>query len=105
MLSFGETFASSIETHGGRYGKTAGLQMGAGFVFPGESLKESPKLYFLYFTYTGAEWKFLSNSNLIALADNERIQFGQGNANRDIKYGRTYFEVLNRAKLASKEPK
>ncbi|MGI9035349.1 MAG: hypothetical protein ACR2GD_04845 [Pyrinomonadaceae bacterium] len=70
----------------GRTAKASSLSLGAGFVFQGDILKEEPTDYFIYFYYTGDVWKFLKSSKLIALVDGARIQFGDGDADRDVKY-------------------
>lgn len=62
--------------------------LGAGFMFSGDTLKESVTDYFIIFDYSGEEWKFLKTSKLIALVDGgERIQFGEGEAVRDVERG------------------
>jgi hypothetical protein len=61
------------------------LLLGAGFIFNGDTLKESPKDYYIYFDYSGESWAFIKNSKLIFLVDGERIQFGDGEADRTIK--------------------
>jgi hypothetical protein len=61
------------------------LLLGAGFIFSGDTLKESPKDYIIYFDYSGESWAFIKSSKLIFLVDGERIQFGDGEADRTIK--------------------
>ena len=61
------------------------LLLGAGFIFTGDTLKESPKDYLIYFDYSGESWAFLKSSKLIFLVDGERIQFGEGEVDRTIK--------------------
>lgn len=61
--------------------------LGSGFMFSGNKLEAEPDEYFLIFNYSGAQWQFLRTSKLIALADDERIQFGDGEAIRDVKRG------------------
>ncbi len=61
--------------------------LGAGFHFPGDTLKESVEDYFILFDYSGEEWQFLRKSKLIALIDGERVQFGDGEAVHDTTRG------------------
>lgn len=88
MIGFGESVAMAIanSSPNGRTAKASSLALGAGFVFQGDTLKQEPADYFIYFYYSGDDWKFLKSSKLIALVDGERIQFGDGDADRDVKY-------------------
>ncbi len=79
--------AMSIIARGGMGAQPTMIFLGAGFMFSGDTLKETPNDYFILFDYSGAEWQFLKTSKLIALVDGERIQFGEGEALRDVGRG------------------
>ncbi len=91
----GNNLVTSGEQFGAMLGKAMGgssdprgipvLLLGAGFVFSGDTLKEAPKDYLIYFDYSGESWAFLKSSKLIFLVDGERIQFGDGEVDRTIK--------------------
>lgn len=88
LVTTGEQFGAALATAmGGRSSISSIpiLLLGGGFLFTGDALKESPKDYFIYFDYSGESWAFLKNSKLIFLVDDERIQFGDGEADRSIK--------------------
>lgn len=89
LIGFGENLAEVLAGGiGGRRGNVSVLMLGSGFGFKGDTLKEEPSDYYLYFYYSGEQWKFLRNTKLIALLDGEtRIQFGEGEAIRNIGYG------------------
>ncbi len=77
------------------------LLLGAGFVFSGDTLKESPKHYVIYFDYSGESWAFIKSSKLIFLVDDERIQFGEGKSDRTVKKQSGVQEIISF--LASKD--
>jgi hypothetical protein len=88
LVTSGEQFGAMLAgAMGGRSSLSVVpiLLLGAGFVFTGDTLKQSPKDYIIYFDYSGESWAFLKNSNLIFLVDDERIQFGEGQVDRTIK--------------------
>ena len=68
--------------------------LGAGFMFPGDMLKETPNDYFIPFDYSGEEGQFLKKSKLIAIVDGERIQFGDGEVVRDVERGGSVSEKI-----------
>ncbi len=72
---------------GGAGTRPSMIFLGAGFQFSGDTLKTTPTDYFILFDYSGEEWQFLKKSKLIALIDDERVQFGDGDALRDVERG------------------
>jgi hypothetical protein len=88
LVTSGEQFGAMLAgAMGGRSSPSVVpiLLLGAGFVFTGDVLKESPKDYLIYFDYSGESWAFIKNSKLIFLVDDERIQFDEGQVDRTIK--------------------
>lgn len=88
LVTSGEQFGAALATAmGGRSSLSSIpiLLLGGGFIFTGDTLKESPKDYVVYFDYSGESWAFLKSSKLIFLVDGERIQFGDGEADRSIE--------------------
>jgi hypothetical protein len=90
LITGGEQFAAALAGSMGGYGRASSIPMlmlGAGFYYHGETLHETPNDYAIFFNYSADSWKFLKNSKLIAMIDdNERIQFGEGEVDRDIKF-------------------
>ncbi len=64
------------------------LLFGSGFFFETENLSD-PIIddFAMFFTWNGSRWLFLYNSKLIALADGERIRFGEGVRSSRINLG------------------
>lgn len=87
LTSTGESFAEALGKSMGGMGSGSSLSylmLGAGFIFKTDTLKENQQDFFIYFIYSGDRWKFLKNTNLIMLIDGERVQFGEGEADRDV---------------------
>jgi hypothetical protein len=89
LIGFGASFAEAMAQGTGavRGSASSSIYLGAAFTFPSDTLRQSVTDYFLLFDYSGSEWQFLKTSKLIALVDGERIQFGSGEAVRDVKSG------------------
>lgn len=88
LVTSGEQFGAMLAAAAAGRRSAAAVPMlllGAGFIFSGNTLKESPKDYVIYFDYSGESWAFLKNSKLIFLVDDERIQFGEGEVDRTVK--------------------
>ena len=86
--------ALSIMAAGRQGAQPTMIFLGAGFIFNGDTLKETAADYFIIFDYSGEEWQFLKKSKLIALVDGERIQFGDGEAVRDVQRGGSVTEKI-----------
>jgi hypothetical protein len=88
LVTSGEQFGAALGAAMGGSSSLSSIPMlllGAGFVFTGDVLKESPKVYLIYFDYSGESWAFIKSSKLIFLVDDERIQFGEPQVDRTIK--------------------
>lgn len=97
LVTSGEQFGAALATAMGGGSSLSSipiLLLGAGFIFTGETLKESPKEYVIYFDYSGESWAFIKNSKLIFLVDDERIQFGEGEVDRTIKKSGGVNEII-----------
>ncbi len=82
---------------------TPSVFFGAAFQFPSETLTQPVKDYYLLFAYKGEGWEFLKTSKLIIIADGMRMQFGSGEADRNVNRSGTVSEdiefLVSRAQL------
>jgi hypothetical protein len=86
LMGFGESVAG-ILSQGSKSEEPPSLELKAGFAFKTNKLTTNVEKIYLAFTSSDTEWRFLKNRELIAIADNERIRFGEGDRDSDVKIG------------------